>query len=160
MFQLLLNERKSNPGGLDAFFATHPLEESRIASTQAQIATYPASQLQRLTKDTPAFQTFRRRLMALPPAPKSDDRRGSFPRSLLLNARLPAASIAQQFWNVLAVIEGPQVDSQFAGHSQARLQPGAALATGRVGVSSVGPCSGRSLTRACRSPDIAAFRTS
>ena len=69
MFQLLLNERKSNPSGLDAFFATHPMEESRITATEAQIATYPASQLQRLTKDTPAFQTFRRRLLALPPSP-------------------------------------------------------------------------------------------
>jgi predicted Zn-dependent protease len=69
MFQLLLNERKSNPSGLEAFFASHPLEESRITATEAQIATYPASQLQRLTKDTPAFQTFRRRLQALPPSP-------------------------------------------------------------------------------------------
>jgi len=73
MFQLLLTERKSNPSGLEAFFASHPLEESRITATQAQIATYPASQLQRLTVDTPAFQTFRRRLQALPPstAPKN-----------------------------------------------------------------------------------------
>jgi predicted Zn-dependent protease len=69
MFQLLLNERKSNPSGLDAFFSSHPMEESRITATQAQIATYPAAQLQRLTTDTPAFQTFRRRLLALPPSP-------------------------------------------------------------------------------------------
>jgi predicted Zn-dependent protease len=69
MFRRLLAERKSNPGGLDAFFSTHPLEEDRITSTEAQIAAYPASQLQRLTKDTQAFQTFRRRLLALPPPP-------------------------------------------------------------------------------------------
>ena len=69
MFQLLLHERKSNPSGLEAFFASHPMEESRITATQAQIATYPASQLQRLTADTPAFQSFRRRLLALPPSP-------------------------------------------------------------------------------------------
>jgi len=69
MFQILLNERKSNPGRLDAFFASHPMEESRITTTQAQIATYPASQLQGLTRDTPAFQSFRRRLLSLP-APK------------------------------------------------------------------------------------------
>lgn len=75
MFQLLLNERKSNPSGLDAFFSTHPLEESRITATRAQIATYPAAQIQRLTTDTPAFQAFRRRLLALPasPAPKKPD---------------------------------------------------------------------------------------
>jgi predicted Zn-dependent protease len=69
MFGRLLTERKSNPGGLNAFFSTHPLEEDRITDTQAQIAAYPASQLQRLTKDTQAFQTFRRRLLALPPPP-------------------------------------------------------------------------------------------
>jgi predicted Zn-dependent protease len=69
MFRLLLTERQTNPGALDAFFATHPLEEDRITATEAQIAKYPASQLQRLTKDTPAFQTFRRRLLALPPSP-------------------------------------------------------------------------------------------
>lgn len=69
MFELLLNERKSNPSGLEGFFSSHPMEESRITATQAQIATYPASQLQNLTRDTPAFQSFRRRLLALPPSP-------------------------------------------------------------------------------------------
>ena len=69
MFRLLLSERQTNPGALDAFFASHPLEEDRITATEAQIAKYPSSQLQRLTKDTPAFQTFRRRLLALPPSP-------------------------------------------------------------------------------------------
>ncbi len=69
MFRTLLAERQTNPGAVDAFFASHPLEEDRITATEAQIATYPASQLQRLTKDAPAFQTFRRRLLALPPSP-------------------------------------------------------------------------------------------
>ena len=69
MFRLLLSERQTNPGALDAFFASHPMEEDRITATEGQIARYPSSQLQRLTKDTPAFQTFRRRLLALPPSP-------------------------------------------------------------------------------------------
>jgi len=69
MFRLLMNERQRNPNAVDAFFASHPLEEDRIRSTEAQIATYTAAQLQRLTKDTRAFQTFRRRLLALPPPP-------------------------------------------------------------------------------------------
>lgn len=69
MFRILLSQRKSNPGALDAFFASHPLEESRIAATEAQIKRYSAAQLQRLTKDTPAFQSFRRRLQSLPPSP-------------------------------------------------------------------------------------------
>lgn len=69
MFQTLLNERQRNTGSLDAFFATHPLEESRIAATEALIAKFPAATLNRLTTDTPAFQAFRRRLNALPPSP-------------------------------------------------------------------------------------------
>jgi predicted Zn-dependent protease len=69
MFEILLAERKTNPSGVDAFFATHPLEEDRIATTRAQIASYSASQLRGLTKDTPEFQSFKRRLMSLPPSP-------------------------------------------------------------------------------------------
>lgn len=69
MFRILLAERQSNPGALDAFFASHPMEEDRITATEALIAKYPASQIQRLTKDTQAFQTFRRRLLSLPPSP-------------------------------------------------------------------------------------------
>ncbi len=34
----------SNPGALDAFFASHPLEEDRITATEALIAQYSASQ--------------------------------------------------------------------------------------------------------------------
>jgi predicted Zn-dependent protease len=70
MFRILLDERKTNPSAVDAFFASHPLEEDRIASTQAEIAVYPANQLKGLTKDSRAFQTFRSRLMSLPPSPK------------------------------------------------------------------------------------------
>lgn len=69
MFRILLAARQSNPGALDAFFASHPLEESRIAATESQIASFQASRLQGLTRDTPAFQSFRRRLLSLPPPP-------------------------------------------------------------------------------------------
>jgi predicted Zn-dependent protease len=69
MFRILLDERKSNPTAVDAFFASHPLEEDRITATKAQIATYPPAQLVGLTRDTPEFQAFKRRLMALPPSP-------------------------------------------------------------------------------------------
>ena len=69
MFQILLDERKTNPSAVDAFFASHPLEEDRITATEAQIAKYSANQLKNLTKDTQAFQTFRQRLLALPPSP-------------------------------------------------------------------------------------------
>lgn len=69
MFRVLLRERQRNPGVVDGFFATHPLEEDRIASTEALIASHPTSQLHGLATDTPEFRTFRRRLLALPPSP-------------------------------------------------------------------------------------------
>jgi predicted Zn-dependent protease len=69
MFRILLDERKASPGAVDAFFASHPLEESRIAATQRQIASYPASDTQGLTSDSPNFQAFKKRLASLPPSP-------------------------------------------------------------------------------------------
>lgn len=69
MFRILIADRERNPNALEAFFATHPLAEDRIAETEALIATYPASQLRNLRKDATSFQTFRRRLLALPPPP-------------------------------------------------------------------------------------------
>jgi predicted Zn-dependent protease len=69
MFRILLAERQSNPSGVDAFFATHPLEESRIAATLKQIAVYTPAQLKGLQVDSDAYQAMRRRLASLPPSP-------------------------------------------------------------------------------------------
>jgi len=69
MFRILLDERKERPAGVDAWFTTHPLEEDRIATTNAVIAQYPASELRGLTKDSPRFQAFKRHLLSLPPSP-------------------------------------------------------------------------------------------
>ena len=69
MFRTLLRERTANPGAVDAFFASHPLEERRIAATESQIANYPATTINRLPTDTKAFQTFRTRLRGLPQSP-------------------------------------------------------------------------------------------
>jgi len=66
MFQTLLNQRRSSVSSVEAFFRTHPLEEDRIAETNARIARIPAAQLRSLTVDTPAYQQFRSRLVALP----------------------------------------------------------------------------------------------
>jgi predicted Zn-dependent protease len=66
MFRILLNERKTAPTDVDRFFASHPMEESRISDTQRLIATYPAQQVTGLTRDTPEFQEFKRRLLDLP----------------------------------------------------------------------------------------------
>jgi beta-barrel assembly-enhancing protease len=69
MFQILLDERKVKPEGLETWFTSHPLEESRIAAARARIAALPAGSLDGLTNDSPAFQAFKRRLSSLPAAP-------------------------------------------------------------------------------------------
>ena len=69
MFQILQSERQRNPNALEAFFATHPMEEDRIAETRQLIAAQPETQLRGLKKDSPDFQAFRRRLLSLPPPP-------------------------------------------------------------------------------------------
>lgn len=66
MFAILLKERKEQPDALSAFFASHPLEESRIDDTRRLIAAYPPAQTSGLTKDSPNFQAMKQRLMSLP----------------------------------------------------------------------------------------------
>jgi len=70
MFKILLEERNTNPSAVDAFFASHPLEEDRIAATEAQIDKYPKSELQGLMEDSQSFHDFQNRLKAMPPSPK------------------------------------------------------------------------------------------
>ena len=69
MFKILLDERKTNPSAVDAFFATHPLAEDRITATLAQIRTYPPAALKGLNRDSRAFHAFKDRLASLPPSP-------------------------------------------------------------------------------------------
>ena len=69
MFRKLLDERKSRPAGVEAWFITHPLEEDRIAAIQARMNQLPPSTLARLGTDTRNFHTFKARLQSLPPSP-------------------------------------------------------------------------------------------
>jgi predicted Zn-dependent protease len=69
MFQKLLEERKTRPAGVEAWFLTHPLEEDRIAAIQARIRTLPAATLNRLATDSRNYHTFLSRVRSLPPSP-------------------------------------------------------------------------------------------
>ncbi len=69
MFQILINERQSNPSAVDSWFATHPLEEDRIADTRAMIAKYDSAILRTLATDSRNYQSFKARLKSLPPSP-------------------------------------------------------------------------------------------
>jgi predicted Zn-dependent protease len=69
MFQILIDERQSNPSSVEGWFATHPLEEDRIAATKAMIAQYDPAILRSLATDSRNYQTFKARLRSLPPSP-------------------------------------------------------------------------------------------
>ena len=71
MFETLLEERRRRPGGVEAWFATHPLEEDRIEHTRALISRIDPAILQTLTVDSRNFQAFKQRLMSLPAPPPS-----------------------------------------------------------------------------------------
>lgn len=67
MFRILMKERSERPsGGIDSWFRTHPMEESRVAATERTIAQYPTAQLNKLTRDTPRYQQFKARVQSLP----------------------------------------------------------------------------------------------
>ncbi len=69
MFQILINERTRNPGGVETWFATHPLEEDRITDVQKLIGGYDPAVLRSLATDSRNFQSFKARLRSLPPSP-------------------------------------------------------------------------------------------
>ncbi len=66
MFEKLIAERKSRPGAVAGFFATHPGEEDRITAVQAAINQYPASALRGLTVNTTNYNSFLARIRSLP----------------------------------------------------------------------------------------------
>jgi predicted Zn-dependent protease len=70
MFQRLIQERQVRPSGVATWFATHPLEEDRIANVQRMINQIPAAQRANLTEDSQNYQRFKRRLQSLPPSPQ------------------------------------------------------------------------------------------
>ena len=69
MFQTLIAERQAHPSEVESWFATHPLEEDRIADVQRLINQIPPKELASLTKDSKNFHAFKARLQSLPPSP-------------------------------------------------------------------------------------------
>ena len=69
MFQILLAERQSKPDAVSSWFATHPMEEDRIAAVEKDISKYDPTILRGLKEDSQNFHTFKARIQALPPSP-------------------------------------------------------------------------------------------
>lgn len=70
MFEILLNERNSaTPGGVDAWFRTHPIEEDRIENTRKLSQAVDPAIRRQLRTDSENYQVFKRRVQSLPPSP-------------------------------------------------------------------------------------------
>lgn len=70
LFERLIEERRTSPARIQAFFASHPLEEDRIAATRREIASLDPAMLRGLKRDDPAYAAFRAKLRALPGSPE------------------------------------------------------------------------------------------
>jgi len=72
LFRRLIEERRTAPLRIEAFFASHPLEEDRIVATEREIAALDPKELEGLRVDDPSYQAFRAHLQSLPAPPTRD----------------------------------------------------------------------------------------
>jgi beta-barrel assembly-enhancing protease len=82
LFRRLIEERRTSPLRIEAFFASHPLEEDRIRATEREIQSIDPSELQGLRQDDPSYREFRRVLDALPHPPEPPPREQIEPEQL------------------------------------------------------------------------------
>lgn len=71
-FEKLLAEEQSSGGGasgVSAWFSDHPGTQDRIADIRRMLSQVPRSELDALSTNTSAFNSMKRRLSELPPAP-------------------------------------------------------------------------------------------
>jgi predicted Zn-dependent protease len=68
MFEVLVQTRKTQPTKVEGWFASHPLEESRIAQSRAVIQELDAER-PGLLQDIPSYQNFRDAVLRLPEPP-------------------------------------------------------------------------------------------
>jgi predicted Zn-dependent protease len=69
LFQVLLKERQYQPTAVEGWFASHPLEETRITRAKELIAQMKLDSTRPLVVDNPEFHAFKTRVSALPPPP-------------------------------------------------------------------------------------------
>jgi len=71
-FEKLFEEQKRQPSLVQAFFSTHPSDESRVAATRRQIAGLRIDPKKDLVRDTPEFHAIQALVRAWPAPPKPD----------------------------------------------------------------------------------------
>jgi len=70
-FQKLLDKQAQEPTAVEAFFSTHPTDQSRVTATRTLIAQTPDAHNPKLIRDTPEFHAIQERVKQLPPAPNA-----------------------------------------------------------------------------------------
>ena len=66
LFEVLMQQRQRDPGLVEGWFSTHPLEESRIQHARMLIEKSGADQAAGLMQDLPSYAVFKRRVEMLP----------------------------------------------------------------------------------------------
>ena len=82
LFERLLEERRTSPLRIEAFFASHPLEEDRIVATRREIDALDPAVLKTLKRDDDSYRAFKQRLGSLPPSPEAPAARQVTPEQL------------------------------------------------------------------------------
>jgi len=70
LFDALIQKRRTQPTVVEGWFASHPLEESRVDRARELIAEVGADELEGLLQDTPSYQRFREAVLRLPEPPR------------------------------------------------------------------------------------------
>ncbi len=66
LFETLMEQRQTQPTVVDGWFASHPLEETRVANSRKLIEATGADRVAGLLQDIPSYQEFKRRVARLP----------------------------------------------------------------------------------------------
>lgn len=70
LFEVLMQQRKTQPTIVDGWFSTHPLEESRIRKSEQLIAAKGADRMTGLMQNLPSYAAFRKAVSSLPEPPE------------------------------------------------------------------------------------------
>ncbi len=87
LFEVLVEERRTQPSKVEGWFASHPLEEARIARAKELIAALNADQTNGLLQDTPSYRNFRERVSQLPEPPPPPPGAGAGAGGMNMNRR-------------------------------------------------------------------------
>jgi len=69
-FETLMQERRTQPTAVEGWFASHPLEESRVRNSRQLIEAAGADQMRGLVRDIQSYKEFKRRVAMLPEPPR------------------------------------------------------------------------------------------